>query len=715
MDNFENVRIPWPGWKAIKELGEGGYGKVYEIERTQHGITERDALKIIRIPKNRQQYDELAYRMTSEDNESIDLVFSEQKDKVIDEIRAMQMLKASDNIVSIKDWSVEKLDDGYSWEIFIRMDVLTPLIRHIKGRKLEDEEVIRLGEDICKALIQCEEENIVHRDIKPDNIMVSPSGKFMLTDFGIARYLVNETTMTGIGSKPYMAPEVANYQKSNKTVDLYSLGLVLYELLNNNRPPFVNTVGKYSALDKEAAIQRRIKGEELPEPACGSDELKRIVLKAASPDPSMRYQTAQEMLSDLENIKNRPHEEPKKEIISQEDGQPEEPAAVAALDEEATEASLSPEENAETEVVEETVPAVEVETETVVEIASSDEDSKTVTVEEVTANEEPKPAVIDDDVTEKAAETAPVVINPDEEPKPAVEVLAGKRGKAGKGIAATKNSKSIIKIIALCAAIIVVGFVAITNLFPQYNPKVMNSYKDIVEAANGNGWNTDKLTGTFGDPYALDIIEKTVSGEANDTLEILARFYSSKKEYNSDLDFSKEVYNATEIDPNTFIMTDYYEDGVVQTIKVYKDNIYLDVEVQTPDGLKEVYDLLYAEGIDVPDAVSGHWLEEQETIAGWNCTVYELDEPITNAKWVDISVTVEESDKDAKGSYKLMYKTGGKWDKSWSVDIEGSDIAYNGRFVPDSADPIEALAIVPDSADPGSYLGSYKIMAVKSK
>ena len=51
MDNFENVRIPWPGWKAIKELGEGGYGKVYEIERTQHGITERDALKIIRIPK----------------------------------------------------------------------------------------------------------------------------------------------------------------------------------------------------------------------------------------------------------------------------------------------------------------------------------------------------------------------------------------------------------------------------------------------------------------------------------------------------------------------------------------------------------------------------------------------------------------------------------------------------------------------------------------
>ncbi|MBO5513599.1 MAG: serine/threonine protein kinase [Mogibacterium sp.] len=699
MDNFENVRIPWPGWKAIKELGEGGYGKVYEIERTQHGITERDALKIIRIPKNRQQYDELAYRMTSEDNESIDLVFSEQKDKVIDEIRAMQMLKASDNIVSIKDWSVEKLDDGYSWEIFIRMDVLTPLIRHIKGRKLEDEEVIRLGEDICKALIQCEEENIVHRDIKPDNIMVSPSDKFMLTDFGIARYLVDETTMTGIGSKPYMAPEVANYQKSNKTVDLYSLGLVLYELLNNNRPPFVNTVGKYSALDKEAAIQRRIKGEELPEPACGSDELKRIVLKAASPDPSMRYQTAQEMLSDLENIKNRPHEEAKTAEVAGEE-------AEAVITEE------------------ETTPALEVETETVVETAPADEGAETVTIEEVAADEDTGTVIMDDAAAETAVtetieepgdDSETVVIDDSATERAAVDAFAGKNEKVYKATAAPGKRRNIKMIVAICVAIIVAGIVAITNLMPQYNPKAVKSYNDFAEVANEKGWNSEKLYGGFGDPYAYEVFDKPVNGEANDTLKILAYFYSSKKEYNSDLEFKKEVYNATEIDPNTFIMTDYFEDGDVLTIVVFKDNMCLDAEVQTPEGLKEVYDLLEATGIEVPDAVSGHWLEEQETIAGWNCTVYELDEPITNAKWVDISVTVEESDKDAKGSYKLMYKTGGKWDKSWSVDIEGSDEAYAGRFTPDSGDSIEALVVVPDSADPGSYSGSYKIMAVKSK
>ena len=56
MNGFENINIPWEDWKIVRELGEGSCGKVYEIERTQHGITERDALKIIRIPKNRREY-----------------------------------------------------------------------------------------------------------------------------------------------------------------------------------------------------------------------------------------------------------------------------------------------------------------------------------------------------------------------------------------------------------------------------------------------------------------------------------------------------------------------------------------------------------------------------------------------------------------------------------------------------------------------------------
>ena len=314
VNGFENVNIPWPEWNIVKEIGEGSYGKVYEIERNQHGITEKDALKIIRIPKDRRQYDEVAYRLASEDEESIEEIFSEQKEKLINEVREVKKLKSTDNIVAIKDWSVSKLDDGYSWEIYIRMDVLTPLVQYIKENKgLEEAEVIKLGEDICRALIECEKVNIVHRDIKPDNIMLSESGNYKLGDFGIARHLEDEITMTVAGTKQYMAPEIDSIEKAGKTVDIYSLGLVLYEMLNNCRPPFLKAKGKYSGLERMNANQRRLRGEELPEPANGSDDLKEIVLKACDPDPSRRYRTAAAMLKDLEDLKIKRYRAKEKE------------------------------------------------------------------------------------------------------------------------------------------------------------------------------------------------------------------------------------------------------------------------------------------------------------------------------------------------------------------------------------------------------------------
>ena len=307
--NFDNIRIPWRGWEIKEKLGEGGYGEVYKIERTQHGDEDCEALKIIRIPKNRQEYDSLIYSEGSEDKAK--KLLSKHKDNIITEIEALTRLRGNDNVVKINGWSEEKQYDGYGWEIYIRMDALTPLKKHINGKKeqkLEEEEVIRLGIDICNALKQCEEENIVHRDIKPDNILVSPSGKYMLTDFGIAKTLVEETTMTAVGTGWYMAPEVARYTKANKTVDLYSLGLVMYELLNNNRLPFLKTEGIVGALDRNTAKQRRLDGEDLPEPANGSDELKRIVLKATMAKKANRYQSAQAMLRDLEKLSREMHE-----------------------------------------------------------------------------------------------------------------------------------------------------------------------------------------------------------------------------------------------------------------------------------------------------------------------------------------------------------------------------------------------------------------------
>ena len=227
------IHIPWPGWRVVRELGEGGYGKVYEIEKMQSGITDRAALKVIRIPKNISEYKEVAF--SQGDEEGARTYFVEQKDKLINEIRVMKELKATSNIVSIEEWDVKELEDGYSWEIFIRMELLTPLKEKIKQQgELNEQEIIKLGKDICSALILCEKNNIVHRDIKPDNILINDHGSYKLGDFGIARGLTNETRMTGVFTLPYAAPEVYNDKKAGKTIDTYSLGLVLYEHLNNS-------------------------------------------------------------------------------------------------------------------------------------------------------------------------------------------------------------------------------------------------------------------------------------------------------------------------------------------------------------------------------------------------------------------------------------------------------------------------------------------------
>ena len=104
----------------------------------------------------------------------------------------------------------------------------------------------------------------------------------------------------------YMAPEVYRGDPYDLTIDIYSLGIVLYRLLNNNRAPFLPDYPqpiKYT--DKEEAMQKRVNGDPIPEPKNGTKEMNRIILKACSFESSDRYQTAAEMRRDLEKLSSR--------------------------------------------------------------------------------------------------------------------------------------------------------------------------------------------------------------------------------------------------------------------------------------------------------------------------------------------------------------------------------------------------------------------------
>ena len=170
------------------------------------------------------------------------------------------------NVVSCEDYEVIPHDNGMGWDILIRMELLTPLLEYAYDHPFSRRDIIQLGIDMCKALELCQRYNIIHRDIKPENIFVSDTGAFKLGDFGIAR--TAEKTMSGMSKKgtySYMAPEVYRGGAYGFSVDTYSLGVVMYRLLNNNRLPFLPQPPEpitYS--QRETALAKRMGGEQPP-------------------------------------------------------------------------------------------------------------------------------------------------------------------------------------------------------------------------------------------------------------------------------------------------------------------------------------------------------------------------------------------------------------------------------------------------------------------
>ena len=302
MENFENIRLPWPDWKIVKYLGGGAYGKVYEIERDLFGIREKSALKIISRPKEASEL-EMDYQ-NGYDQESIAAKYTEILQDYFKEYKLMKELQGQSNIVSCDDFAIEKNSDGIGGKIYIRMELLTPLQKVTKERLLSEEEVIRLGKDICKALILCESRNIIHRDIKPDNVMISKFGDFKLGDFGVSKVMGHTTAGTMTGTEGYIAPEVLHMEKYGKEVDIYSLGIVMYWLLNNRRMPFIGADEKLTPSKVSEASLRRYHGDKIPAPKNGSARLKQIVLKACEYYPKDRFLTAQEMYDALIELKD---------------------------------------------------------------------------------------------------------------------------------------------------------------------------------------------------------------------------------------------------------------------------------------------------------------------------------------------------------------------------------------------------------------------------
>lgn len=302
MDNYdikckvieEELRFVWPEWHVACRLGGGTFGDVFRIYRDNYGRRMESALKVIQLS-------------SGETTGGNDIPEALQR-----EIDIMEVLRGAPNIVIIEDFSYRRV--GQTSTLFVRMELLNCLQEVLAGRKgqgplLPIREIIKLGKDVCRALMYCEKKGIIHRDIKPANLFVDRFGDYKVGDFGASKrmdMLQNTQTMTSIGTISYMAPEIFQGRSYNHTVDIYALGLVLYQLMNNGRMPFLPQEGTYTSQDIDSANYQRLHGAPIPSltgKIVGGEMidscLDAVVRKACEMYAANRYQTAEEFYDAL--------------------------------------------------------------------------------------------------------------------------------------------------------------------------------------------------------------------------------------------------------------------------------------------------------------------------------------------------------------------------------------------------------------------------------
>jgi len=197
------------------------------------------------------------------------------------------------NIVNVYDWGAENSTYYLVMEHLVGQN-LKQIIQ--KKGALPPSLVVDIGRQVAAALQFAHKRNIVHRDIKPHNIIITDEGEVKVTDFGIARTLTSNLTQTGaiLGTAYYISPEQAKGEEVSPLSDIYSLGVVLYEMATGQLP--------FQGETPVAVALKHIQEEPpLPQklnPAVPSS-LQAVILKALARDPLLRYQSAEELRQDL--------------------------------------------------------------------------------------------------------------------------------------------------------------------------------------------------------------------------------------------------------------------------------------------------------------------------------------------------------------------------------------------------------------------------------
>lgn len=299
---IESCQPLWGSWKVEELIYQGSGCEVYRVYKEEWGRRYVSAVKHMSFTLGRSDMKEAQAIGIAET--AMPEYYKSVVGSIHNEIELMYKLRGNSNIVTYEDHSIYMKKGDLGWDILIRMEYLRPLPDFLAGREPCRSEVLRLGIDICKALEACGREGIIHRDIRDSSIFVSDKGEFKLGSFSLAKDLVKGGRMAAAQFNPlYMAPELYKEQSYDSSIDIYSLGILMYKLLNRGRLPFMSLPpAAITVADTERALALRMSGEELVPPADAGENLGSAILKACSYDKKDRYKSPYEFRQKLERI-----------------------------------------------------------------------------------------------------------------------------------------------------------------------------------------------------------------------------------------------------------------------------------------------------------------------------------------------------------------------------------------------------------------------------
>ena len=242
---------------------------------------EKYIVKVVSIPASQVQLDALLLTGAYRDKASALAYFRELADSVEQEAEVLQKLSKLEGFISYDAWQVVPMDDGVGFEVYLLGTYKRSLERYMSRNPMTHLGAINLGLDLCSALAVCRRAGCLYVDLKPSNIFISENQSYHIGDLGIV-----PTSSLRFASLPdryrssYTAPEIEDaFSSLNESMDIYALGLILYQAYNNGELPFEGNAPK----------------EVLPAPMYADYEMSEIILKACAPNPEDRWQDPSQM------------------------------------------------------------------------------------------------------------------------------------------------------------------------------------------------------------------------------------------------------------------------------------------------------------------------------------------------------------------------------------------------------------------------------------